>query len=64
MNGTSEDAGFEPKQRVDRLGGKLSQTLRIDPDVLAYFKGCGRGWQSRINAVLREAMERGRQGDT
>jgi uncharacterized protein (DUF4415 family) len=39
---------------------KVSQTLRIDPDVLAYFRGCGAGWQSRINAVLREAMERGR----
>lgn len=36
---------------------KLSQTLRLDPDVLAYFKSGGRRWQSRINAVLREAME-------
>ncbi len=39
---------------------KLQQTLRLDPDVLAYFKAGGRLWQSRINSVLREAMERGR----
>lgn len=36
---------------------KLLQTLRLDPDVLAYFKAGGRLWQSRINAVLRQAME-------
>src|SRR5665213_4131284 len=36
---------------------KLQQTLRLDPDVLAYFKAEGRLWQRHINAVLREAME-------
>jgi len=39
---------------------KLQQTLRLDTDVLAYFKAEGRLWQRRINAVLREAMEQGR----
>jgi len=39
---------------------KLQQTLRLDPDVLAYFKAEGSLWQRRINAVLREAMEQGR----
>jgi len=37
---------------------KLLQTLRLDPDVVAYFKAGGRLWQRRVNAVLREAMER------
>lgn len=36
---------------------KLLQTLRLDPDVVAYFKAGGRLWQSRINTVLRKAME-------
>jgi len=27
--------------------------LRIDPDVLAWFKAQGPGYQTRINAVLR-----------
>jgi uncharacterized protein (DUF4415 family) len=27
----------------------------LDPDVIARFKAGGRGWQTRINAVLRKA---------
>jgi uncharacterized protein (DUF4415 family) len=36
--------------------------LRLDPDLLAWFKRQGRGYQARINAALRtfvEAHERG-----
>jgi uncharacterized protein (DUF4415 family) len=29
--------------------------LRLDADVLAYFRATGHGWQSRINAALRKA---------
>jgi len=36
---------------------KVNQTLRLDPDVLAYFKRQGPGWQSRINAALRGLMK-------
>lgn len=32
-------------------------TLRIDHDVLAWFKTKGRGYQTRINAVLRAFYE-------
>jgi uncharacterized protein (DUF4415 family) len=31
--------------------------LRIDPDVLAYFRATGRGWQTRINEALRRAAK-------
>lgn len=34
---------------------KISQTLRLDPDVLAFFKGTGTGWQTRINDALRKS---------
>ncbi|HEX4765064.1 MAG TPA: BrnA antitoxin family protein [Lichenihabitans sp.] len=37
---------------------KTSTTVRIDSDVLAWFKGQGKGYQSRINAVLRREMLR------
>ena len=43
--------------------GKKQVTLRLDPDILEHFKRQGRGWQTRINAVLRtfvEAQERNR----
>ena len=34
---------------------KQQVTLRLDDDILAKFRATGRGWQSRINAALREA---------
>ena len=35
-------------------------TIRIDADVLAWFKSEGRGYQTRINNLLRAAMMRSR----
>jgi uncharacterized protein (DUF4415 family) len=37
---------------------KKSLTIRLDADVLAWLKGQGHGYQTRINAILRSAMER------
>jgi uncharacterized protein (DUF4415 family) len=34
-------------------------TLRVDADVLAWFKKPGAGYQTRINEALRKAMEGG-----
>ena len=36
---------------------KTPVSLRIDPDILAWFKGRGKRYQSRINAVLRAYVE-------
>jgi uncharacterized protein (DUF4415 family) len=38
---------------------KQAIKLRLDPEVLEYFRGQGPGWQSRINATLRRAAKRG-----
>jgi uncharacterized protein (DUF4415 family) len=38
-------------------GTKQQITLRLDRDVLDFFKKQGRGYQSTINAVLRKYME-------
>lgn len=35
---------------------KKSTTVRIDADVLHWLRAKGRGYQTRINAILREAM--------
>jgi uncharacterized protein (DUF4415 family) len=43
---------------------KKAVQIRLDADVLAWFKGYGKGYQSRINAVLREIMLRTTQGQT
>ncbi len=36
---------------------KVQLTLRIDNDIVEWFKGQGQGYQSRINALLRAHME-------
>jgi len=35
---------------------KQQITARVDADVLAWLKGQGKGYQSRINAILRREM--------
>jgi uncharacterized protein (DUF4415 family) len=35
---------------------KTSTTLRIDSDVLAWLRSGGKGYQSRLNAILRREM--------
>ncbi len=37
---------------------KQVTTVRVDSDVLLWLKGQGKGYQTRINAILREAMLR------
>ena len=36
---------------------KASISLRVDPDVLSFFKSYGKGYQTRMNAVLRAYMK-------
>jgi uncharacterized protein (DUF4415 family) len=36
---------------------KKSLTIRIDADVLAWVRGQGKGYQTRINRYLREKMQ-------
>jgi len=33
---------------------KVPTTIRLSPEVLKFFKSSGRGWQSRIDAALKE----------
>ena len=37
---------------------KESLTIRIDADILAWLRAQGKGYQTRINAMLREAVAR------
>ena len=43
--------GLKPVIRKSQL------TLRLDNDVLAWFRKQGRGYQTQINALLRAYME-------
>jgi uncharacterized protein (DUF4415 family) len=42
---------------VDRPPRKEAISIKLDNDVLAFFRKQGRGYQTRINAVLRRFMQ-------
>lgn len=48
--------GIVPIGRPPSENPKKQVTLRLDPDVLEKFRATGKGWQSRINAALREKL--------
>lgn len=43
--------------RPRALAPKRRITIRISPDVLAKFKSAGRGWQTRMDAALRDWLK-------
>jgi len=50
-----DDAFFE--QAEIRVPGKQPVTIRLDEDVITWFKSQGKGYQTRINQLLRRYME-------
>lgn len=47
-----------PKRNIGQRGPqkkptKIAVTLRYSPEVVAYFKSTGQGWQVRIDQVLK-----------
>ena len=51
------DKSFLKKATVPWSPVKKQLTIRLDADVLDWLKGHGRGYQTRINRILRVAME-------
>ena len=48
--------GMPPLQpgRPKSPNPKKAVNLRLDPEIIEHFKAGGRGWQTRINAVLKD----------
>ena len=56
------DADFwEEARLVSPERSKVHTGLRVDADPLDWFKAKGRGWQTRMNAVLRSYYEHERR---
>ena len=51
------DKTFLKKATVAWPPVKRQLTIRLDADVLDWLKGHGRGYQTRINRILRVVME-------
>lgn len=58
---SKSDDGTGLQKLASRAGRKADPnakqllTLRLDPDVIAYFRSTGEGWQTRMNEALRKA---------
>ena len=50
------DPGFWQRAELVYPAAKERVTVRLDRDVLTWFRSQGRGYQTRINAVLRAYM--------
>ena len=51
------DADFFRNAKVRMPRAKRAVSIRLDQDVLAWFRKQGRGYQTRMNAVLRTYMQ-------
>jgi uncharacterized protein (DUF4415 family) len=60
---TGIQEGAAQKQTGTATSAKQIVTIRLDVDMLQWFKSAGPGYQTRINQVLREYMEQHRVGD-
>jgi len=56
------DEAFFANAEIRLPKRKESITIRLDPDVLMWFRELGKGYQTHINAVLRTYMESQKQG--
>lgn len=51
------DDSFWNNAQIEYPENKKPVTLRLDRDVLDWFKSTGKGYQTRINAILRSYVE-------
>ena len=49
------------RQGLKPVPGKVQLTIRVDRDVLEWYRRQGRGYQTRINALLRAYMQERRR---
>lgn len=52
-----------PKRKVGQRGAqknpvKIPVTVRYSPEVVIYFKETGKGWQARVDKILKEWIKK------
>jgi uncharacterized protein (DUF4415 family) len=57
------DGKFLKKATTPWPPAKRQLTIRLDADVLDWLKGQGKGYQTRINRILRVVMESQHHGE-
>jgi uncharacterized protein (DUF4415 family) len=60
---TKEVAQASIAKRVGRPLVEMKRpvvSIRLEPYILEHLRASGKGWQTKVNALLREAIEQGR----
>ena len=58
---SAELAQFRPLRGRPPLATKRPMlSMRVDADVLEHLRASGKGWQTKVNALLRQAVEQGK----
>ena len=52
-----EFAKLKPVGRPKSENPKMPINIRLSPEVLTYFKGTGKGWQTRMDNILKEYVD-------
>lgn len=67
VDANAREVGLAEMRTMHPLRGRPPVTrkrptlnMRIDPDVLIALRASGKGWQTKVNALLREAVQQGR----
>lgn len=58
----SDDELYRLRPKLGSPGAVFKRpilSMRVDADVLAALRVSGKGWQTRVNALLRQAVDRG-----
>lgn len=55
-----QDLARRPPGRPTVTARQQVLSMRVDVEVLSRLRASGKGWQTRVNALLREAVEQGR----
>ncbi len=61
-SGSNAATGEATARTPSNAGLKQIVTIRLDVDMLTWFKSAGPGYQTRINQILREHMDAQRAG--
>lgn len=65
-NDSAATAAFWAEAKVTRRGRppaavkRPTLNMRVDADVLEHLRGLGKGWQTKVNQLLRDAVGQGK----
>ena len=58
---TEQLASMKPARGRPRVAHKrIMLSMRVDADIVAHLRASGKGWQTKVHALLRKAVDTGK----